>query len=112
MKTVHRMNLHASPFRKTVEGRKVIEMRLNDGKRRSLKIGDEIEFSNRDNPTERAKVEITDLKQFSTFKDICETYNPSEYGSESKDSYVRMYQYYSPDDEARFGTLAIRFRLL
>lgn len=106
------MSLHPSPFRKTAEGRKVIEIRPNDNKRKLLKVGDVTEFSNRDNPTEKVKVEITDLKPFPSFKDICEAYDPSDYGSDSKESYIRMYQYYTPEEEQKLGTLAIQFRLV
>ena len=39
------MNLDLSPCRAMESGEKTIELRLNDEKRRALKVGDEIEFS-------------------------------------------------------------------
>lgn len=41
----HYMNLDSAPFRAMESGEKTIELRLNDEKRRALKVGDEIEFS-------------------------------------------------------------------
>lgn len=44
----HNMNLNNRPFKSIKEGTKTIELRLNDKKRSLLKVGDEIEFTNRD----------------------------------------------------------------
>ena len=44
----HNMNLNNRPFKSIKEGTKTIELRLNDEKRSLLKVGDEIEFTNRD----------------------------------------------------------------
>ena len=41
----HCMNLDSASFRAMESGEKTIELRLNDEKRRALKVGDEIEFS-------------------------------------------------------------------
>ena len=43
---VHRMNLQPEPFEKIAAGRKTIELRLLDEKRRQLQPGDLIEFTN------------------------------------------------------------------
>lgn len=61
MKTVHYMNLHPRPFKKVIEGTKVIEIRLNDDKRRLLKVGDEIEFTSREVSSQKIKTEVIGL---------------------------------------------------
>ena len=42
---MHKMNLWNDYFGAIKDGWKTIEMRLNDGKRSKIKIGDEIEFT-------------------------------------------------------------------
>ena len=37
---------------------------------------------------------------------------PHEYGSSSQDEYAKMYEIYSPEEEKRFGVLAIRIQHL
>ena len=44
-KTVHRMNLQSGPYEMIKSGRKTIELRLWDEKRRKIKAGDEIVFT-------------------------------------------------------------------
>ena len=41
---IHKMNLNPEPFERILSGRKTIELRLNDEKRRLIKVGDKIEF--------------------------------------------------------------------
>lgn len=40
------MKLNSEPFLKIADGTKTIELRLNDEKRRLIKVGDYIEFTN------------------------------------------------------------------
>ncbi len=42
----HKMKLDPVPFEVTKEGKKTIEIRLGDEKRRHLKVGDSVEFEN------------------------------------------------------------------
>ena len=104
------MNLHSSPFKKIVEGTKIIEIRLNDDKRRLLKVGDEIEFVSREDSSKKIKKEILELNLFKTFKDLCYFYYPIDYGSVDRDEYTAMYKYYSVEDEAKYGVLAIKLK--
>ena len=107
----HCMNLHPSPFKKIVDGTKIIEIRLNDDKRKLIKVEDQIEFSSRENSNEKIYVEVISLDYFKNFKELCEAYPPIEYGSVSKDEYVKMYKYYSQEDENKYGVLAIKFKV-
>lgn len=106
------MNLHPSPFKKVIEGTKVIEIRLNDNKRKLLKVGDEIEFTSREDYLQKIKTEVINLEIFKSFKDLCDTYSPIDYGSVDKSEYVDMYKYYSIEDEIKYGVLAIRLKYL
>lgn len=106
------MRLHPRPFEQVAVGNKVIEMRLNDEKRQQLRVGDQIEFTSRADEVQKVLVEITALPTFATFKELGESFPPAEYGSESRAEYEEMYQYYSPEDEAKYGVVAIKFKVL
>ena len=108
--TIHQMKLQTSPFEKIKSGTKTIEIRLNDEKRQLLEVGDEIEFSLMDDPTQTIKTRVVGLEKFPTFKNMFAAYPAEEYGSESQDEWELMYKYYSPEDEARYGVLAIRVK--
>lgn len=63
----YNMNLNNRPFKSIKEGTKTIELRLNDEKRSLLKVGDEIEFTNRDT-NEKLSVDIINLYKYPSFK--------------------------------------------
>jgi len=69
-----------------------------------------IEFENRSNG-ETIVATITSLHHFPTFKILCEAFSPERYGSKNKDEWQDMYQYYSPEDEQKYGVLGIEIRL-
>ncbi len=106
------MKLQPTPFEMIKNGNKVIEIRLNDEKRRLLHKGDEIEFQMVTNADNKVKTRILDTESFNSFKELFSTFNPALYGSTSKDEYVDMYKYYSHEDEKRYGVLAIKIELI
>ncbi len=106
---LHVMRLHPRPFENVKSGTKTIEIRLNDEKRQQLKIQDQIEFISRANPEDKLLVHITSLSTFSTFKDLCYAFPSGQYGSDDPEEYKDMYKYYSLEDEAKYGALAITF---
>lgn len=95
------MRLHPEPFARLKSGVKKIECRLNDEKRREIVVGDMIAFQNRVTG-EVIEKEVAALHSFSTFVEMFECF-PEERGDGD------MYQYYSPEEEEEFGTLAIEF---
>lgn len=75
----HNMNLNNRPFKSIKEGTKTIELRLNDEKRSLLKVGDEIEFTNRDT-NEKLSVDIINLHKYPSFKELYKHFNKIELG--------------------------------
>ncbi len=108
----HSMKLQPNPFEQIKNGSKTIEVRLNDEKRRHLVAGDIIEFSMLSDPNIRLHVTVLELLPFLTFKELFATFPPVEYGAGSTDEYVRMYQYYTREEEEKWGVLGIRVELL
>ena len=102
---------HSEIFDKIKEGTKTIELRLNDEKRSLLKVGDEIEFTNRDT-NEKLSVDIINLHKYPSFKELYKHFNKIELGyaedepAESKD----MEAYYSKEEQDKYGVLGIEIR--
>ena len=63
---IHKMRLVDFAFREIKNGRKDIEVRLNDPKRQLIKIGDIIEFSHIDTG-ELLRVKVINLYKYKTF---------------------------------------------
>ncbi|WP_411953845.1 ASCH domain-containing protein [Alkalibacillus sp. S2W] len=111
----HNMGLYESPFNSIKTGKKKVEVRLNDEKRRILNPGDTIKFSKVPHNKETLTVEIIELRHFSTFKEMYENVSASDLDAvgQSIDEMVeRTYQIYTPEQENEWGTVAIKIKLL
>lgn len=107
------MNLNDSPFQYIKNGKKDVEMRLYDDRRKSLKIGDVIHFTN--NVTgEEIDVEILNLYTFDSFKELYDAYDHSRlgYDSPSEGVYTDMEQYYSKESIQTHGVVGIEIKLI
>ena len=71
---IHEMRLNNEPFNKIKEGTKTVELRLLDEKRKTLRVGDKIIFTNRTN-NEKIDVVITNLFKADSFAPIYEKYS-------------------------------------
>ena len=106
------MRLQPEPFNKIRSGTKKIEIRLFDEKRQQLKVDDLIIFTRMDDESEHVQAKIINLVQFNLFKDLYDAYDLVLYGGEKKDEYESMYQYYSIEDEQKYGVLAIHLQVV
>ena len=66
---MHEMRLNDKPFNSILNGSKTIELRLYDEKRRKIKIGDYIEFTNLFNGN-KLKVKVINLHIFNNFEEL------------------------------------------
>lgn len=108
--TTHEMRLHARPFGKIKEGKQIIESRLYDEKRQEIKVGDHIVFAMRPDFLEKMEVEVTELLHAPTFSELFTIRPLAEFGTEKMEDVKLMYEYYSKEDEAKFGVLGIKFK--
>ena len=107
------MNLSPQPFEAIASGNKSVEMRLNDERRANLKVGDEIEFENIDT---HGKI-MCKVVSLGRFKDFFELYSHFDkvalgYHENETASAEDMYQYYSREQIAQYGVLAIGIKLM
>ena len=64
------MKLSPEPFIEIKAGRKTIELRLYDDKRKSISVGDSIIFINTENENETVSVIVNDLFVFENFGEL------------------------------------------
>ena len=105
---IHEMRLNNEPFNKIKEGTKTVELRLLDEKRKTLRIGDKIVFTNRDN-NEKIDVLITNLFKADNFAPIYEKYSKVAMGYNEEDDAKPedMEEYYSKEEIKKYGCIAI-----
>ena len=84
------MRLNPEPFGLTKSGIKKTEVRLNDEKRKSIKIGDIIVFSKRPELKEKIEVKVIGRKEYSEY--------PSDY--------------YSKEEQEKYGIVVFDIVLL
>lgn len=105
---IHEMRLNNEPFIKVKEGTKTVELRLLDEKRKTLRIGDKIVFTNRET-NEKIDVVITGLFKVDSFGPIYKKYSKVSMGyNEDDDAKPEdMEEYYSKEEIKKYGCIAI-----
>lgn len=106
------MKLHNKPFELIKNGTKDIEMRLFDEKRRELKIGDTIKFTNRTN-NEEIEAIIINLYQYDSFNELYKHFNKIRLGYQNdEDANPKdMEEYYSREEQDKYGVVAVEIKL-
>ena len=109
---MHFMHLDHPAYDRVEDGLKTLELRLNDPKRREIQVGDIICFEGFEEDNEYLHMEVKELLPFPSFRELYAALPLSEMGylpEEEKDaSPADMDKYYTPEEQARWGVLAIR----
>ena len=106
------MNLHFNPFKLIKEGRKTIELRLNDEKRQKISKGDTIEFTNI-KTLEKIDVIVLDKIVYESFEELYKHYDKVSLGYlENEDANPNdMNLYYSKENIEKYHVVAIHISL-
>jgi uncharacterized membrane protein YjjB (DUF3815 family)/ASC-1-like (ASCH) protein len=114
-KQIHFFHLKNDPFQKILSGKKTIELRLYDKKRKQIKIGDFIEFSNIDD-NKTITVKVTSICIYPTFKELYENVSLEAIGYDSSNidtaSYLDMNEFYSQEEQKCNYVVAIYFEII
>jgi ASC-1-like (ASCH) protein len=102
----HQMRLATEYFEKIKNGTKTIECRLFDDKRKLLKVGDHIEFSDTKNEQNKVMSEIIALHEADSFSELLDRSPIAQFGGDTKE------QFYSDKDEKKFGVVGIEIKLV
>jgi ASC-1-like (ASCH) protein len=108
----HAIHLNSKPFNRINSGIKTIESRLNDVKRKSFQIGDNLTFINRKNG-DRVTSTISALHHFPTFSQLFASLPSEKFGeSDSAILMTEIEQFYSETEQKEFGVIGIEFILI
>ncbi len=113
--TTHYMHLVAHSFENIISGRQTLETRLCDEKRRDVRVGDCIVFANLADAEQECTAEVRALFIYHTFRELFEDFNrPPHYATAftPEEGARVMRNYYSEEDERRYGVIGIRIRLV
>ena len=109
------MNLSPSPFSKIADGSKTIELRLCDGKRQKITVGDTIVFTNTENG-ETISAFVCALHKFADFEELYKTLPLEKCGYDEQElstaHHTDMELYYSNEKIQKYGVLGIEIFLL
>ena len=97
----HNMKLQRLPFDLIRAGQKTVELRLYDEKRKSIRVGDKINFSCEG---DSLTVTVLALHRFSDFAALYEAMPHNALGSDDPKD---MEQYYSLEAQRKYGVLGI-----
>ena len=107
---MHEMKLNPAPFGMIKSGRKTIELRLFDEKRRKIKVGDRITFTNTETGENLTK-NVKALHRFESFEALYNALPLLQCGYTEEDVATAhpsdMAQYYSPEEQAQYGVIGI-----
>lgn len=109
---IHEMGLFAEGFGMIKEGSKKIEIRLYDSKRQKIKTGDEIIFGLLPDKNETIKVQVTGVDVYKDFETLYRHVDFAQLGRAGKTPEWMLqasYDYYTKQDEATYGVVAISF---
>ena len=110
----HEMKLQPVYFNKIRSGEKIYEIRLNDEKRKTIKVGNYIVFKKEPQLVDQITCKVSDLIIFDSFKTMIETLPPALVGFEnmSNTEIIDIYhQFYTEADEKHYGVLAIKVEI-
>ena len=111
----HVMNLHSAPFEMIRSGRKTIELRLYDEKRRLISIGDEVKFVSSSDSTMSLNCRVIALHKFDSFEDLYDSLPLLQCGYTENDILTAspndMDFYYSKEKQKEYGVIGIEIEL-
>ena len=106
------MNLNPEPYAAIKAGTKTVEMRLNDNKRKALKEGDFIVFTNTESG-EKLTAEILDKRVYADFYELYKYYDKVSigYSENERADPADMLNYYPKERIRKYGALAIHIKI-
>lgn len=107
-----KFHLHSDVFDIVKNGKKDIEVRLNDEKRRCLNVGDTLIFLKRPDDLEEIKAKVVDLNYYDNFDELVNHYDMERLylSNYSKEDYLKeMERFYTLDEQKKYGVVAIVF---
>lgn len=108
------MKLNPKYFEYVKNGTKRVEIRLNDEKRKNIKVGDIIIFQKEPELKEEINTQIVNLIVRENFKELIRDLDISEYSdkSESEEKFLKdLYSFYTKEQEEKYGVIGIQIKI-
>lgn len=112
---IHEMKLQSKYFNFILNGTKRIELRLNDEKRKLVRLGDTIKFQNIDSINDVLAAKVIGLLKYPTFKNLLEDFDISILADSSitkLELLNNLQEFYSIDEQVENGVLGIKIQVI
>lgn len=113
---LHRMRLDPAPFAAMEAGKKTVELRLYDEKRRRIQAGDMIRFESTADDTDVLYAQVEGLRFFASFDELYAALPLTKCGYTEEEAATAsprdMDRYYSREEQQRWGVVGIEVSLL
>ena len=109
----HESHLPTETMGRIASGRKQIESRINDAKRRSFAVGDKIIFIDNDDESRRITVTISALHLYPTFFDLFASRDIALFDEpDPATALAKIREFYSEQDEKENGVVGIEVKIM
>ena len=110
----HFLHLNDEYFGLIKSGKKTIEMRLLDEKRKNYKVGDTLIFVHRDNENSQLKTKIVALHKFKNFNELYKHVDNCKlgYAPNERANAADMESFYPLNEQEKFGVVGIEIKLI
>ena len=111
----HEMKLQPKYFDYILNGTKRIEIRLNDEKRKKIKLGNKIKFLKEIDLKESFEAQVIGLLKYNSFEELLRDYDISilSDANMTKDELIStLEQFYTKEKQKQYGVLGIRIELI
>lgn len=108
---MHKLKVKEKYYNMLKSGTKTIELRLFDEKRRNIKVGDTIEFSNNSDVNDTFTAKVINLHRASSFTELCKDIDCRNAGFPSNKELIDVLEgFYSKDRQREFGVVGIEIQ--
>ena len=108
---IHFMKVKTKYYNLLKSGGKVIELRLYDEKRQKIKVGDEINFSDTNNPDDNFNAKVINLHKAENFEKLCQIINIEDAGFDTQTELLTILEkFYSKSAQEKYGVVGIEIK--
>lgn len=108
---MHKLNVQEKYYNLLKSGVKTIELRLFDEKRRAIKIGDIIEFTNLSDSTDTFHAKVINLHKAGDFVSLCEKIDCRKAGMNTNDELIKVLEeFYAAERQKELGVVGIEVK--
>lgn len=108
---MHKLNVQEKYYNLLKSGQKTIELRLYDDKRKAIKVGDTIEFTNNSDSSDNFVAKVINLHQAKDFASLCEKIDCRQAGMSTNEELIKVLEeFYSLERQKELGVIGIEVK--